>query len=110
MDPASLQLLVRLAHVGRVESAEAEGAFLDQLAQHLAARLVEHGAGLHLHQRHLQIGLPLGAHGQPAEVAHLGVGANLEAELVHVEVVCPVLAEHVHHHVRDSLDHFAFLP
>ena len=50
-------------------------------------------------------GCPLGADGQPAEVAHRGVGAHFEAELLGVERLGPLLVEHEHTAVRDALDH-----
>src|SRR5438270_11631722 len=77
-----LQHVVRRGAVAGLEDSPAEDALLHQRAELRGGLLVEHHAGLRLHQRDLQLGLAGNADRDPAEIAHLRVGAHFEAELL----------------------------
>src|SRR5690242_4365065 len=102
-----LELLVALLDVVRREEEPAGGAFREQALDLGARVLVEHGRARDGHERDGDV-LPGDAHGQPAEVAHLGhrhVLPKLHAELLGIERERLVLVVHPHLRIRELLQH-----
>src|SRR5262249_54542212 len=105
VDALALQLLVGGRAVGGVEDAAAEHSLGYQGAELCGGFGVENHAGLGFHQGNLEIGLAGDSDRDPAEITHAGIGAQLETELVDVEVDGAVVVEDVDGGVGKIADH-----
>src|SRR5262249_16621811 len=105
LDAAGTELFVGRHAVVGLEGAAAEDAFFDQRTELFGRLLVEDHPRLRLHERDLQLGLAGHAHPDPPAVAHPGVGAELQAELLGVEVDGAVVVQDIDGRVRESLEH-----
>src|SRR5256885_3219956 len=108
LDAAGAQIFVGRGDVLALENSSAQRPRLDGGPQ--GGRGL--GAGfrpLHRHEDDADVGLRLRCDGEPAEVAHAGVIAHLEAELVGVERLGAILIEHVDGGVGQFDDHRGLL-
>ncbi len=99
-----LQLFVGAPAIVGLEHASGHRSLCDQAAKGLRVRFAEHRR-CGRREKDVDVGLRLGADGEPAESIHARVATNFESQLFRVELLGPVLVEDEYVHVQQLGDH-----
>src|SRR5262249_3682615 len=96
LDAFCLEILVGGLAIQRIKNAGSEDPFLDKLPQRVCRLFVKHEARPGFHQCDLEPWLVLRANRYPpAVIAHRGIGADFETQLVPIELEGFLLVEYV---------------